>query len=287
MKKIRGNLQAPWLEAFLASISAVIGLFAGKFLEAIVPPIFQLSNLPYVAFILIAVLFLTDVAYTITLWRSTKNYVADVESYTHDLAIGVGHRVKTIPYSQGYDELIKRIESAEEEILILTEYVNIFDWENKKPIWHPERLNSSHRKAFYETLQKKISTEQAKDTKFEFFMIVQIPDNHNLNEMLPHDQLYRENCEFILNIAEDEPERACLKYTNLVFNNSIILIDQSFAHISFDVRNPDNSFESPFVMLIDDPKSDALKNLIKLFKRVERRAINVEAKDLIMPTKNG
>jgi hypothetical protein len=285
MKKIRAKLKTPWLEGFLAVISAVIGLFAGKFIEAIVPPIFQLSNLPYVAFILIAVLFLTDVAYTIILWRSTQNYVADVESYTHDLAIGLGHRVKTIPYAQGYDELLKRIESAEIEILILTEYVNIFDWENQKPIWHPERLNSPNRKAFYETLQKKIAIERENDTKFEFSMIVQIPENHLLSEMLPHDKLYKENCEFVVNIADKEPERARLKVTNLVFNNSIILIDHSFAHISFDVRNLDNSFESPFVMLIDDPKSDALKNLVKLYKRVEHRAGNVRMSDLKTPTK--
>ena len=285
MKSIRKKLKAPWLEAFLAIISAVIGLFAGKFIEAIVPPIFQLSNLPYVAFILIAVLFLTDVAYTITLWRSTQNYVADVEGYTHDLAIGLGHRVKTIPYAQGYDELLKRIEGAEKEILILTEYVNIFDWEHQKPIWHPERLNSPNRKAFYDNLRMKISTERENDTKFEFSMIVQIPENHRISEMLPHDKLYKENCEFIVNVAEKEPERARLKVTKLVFNNSIILIDQSFAHISFDVRNPDNSFESPFVMLIDDPKSDALKNLVKLYKRVEQRAAKVNPDDLKPPVK--
>jgi hypothetical protein len=50
MKKVRKKLHSPWLEALLAFLSAVLGLFAGKLLDAIVPPLFQPSNLPYIAF---------------------------------------------------------------------------------------------------------------------------------------------------------------------------------------------------------------------------------------------
>ena len=280
MKKIREKLKTPWLESFLALVSTIIGLFAGKFIEAVVPPIFQVSNLPYVAFLLIAILFLTDVIYSVTLWRSTQNHVANIDSYTHDLAVGLGNRIKTVPYNQGYDELLKQIERAEKEILILTKYV--FDWENHQPIWDSDRLNSPHRKAFYATLRKKISDEREGDTRFEFVMIAQIPKGHSLSEMLPHDKLYKDICEFLVRLSEKEPERARLKVTLIVFNNSIILIDQAFAHISFDVSNPDSGVEAPFVMLIEDPKSDALKNLVKLYRRVEQRSRNVKAKDLMV-----
>ena len=44
--------------------------------------------------------------------------------------------------------------------------------------------------------------EAEKDTKFEFSMIVQIPEGHQLREMLPHDELYKKNCEFIVGISE-------------------------------------------------------------------------------------
>jgi len=278
MKKIPEKLKTPWLEASLALISTIIGLFAGKFIEAIIPPIFQLPNLPYVAFLLIAVLFLANVIYSITLWRLTQNNVANIDGYTHDLAAGLGHRVKTVPYAQGYDELIKRIAEAEREILILTVYV--FDWEHGKPIWDPKRQKSENRKTFYQQLQKKISNEREDGRQFEFVQIIQIPDNHRLGEMLDFDEVYKNNCEFVVNIAKQEPEFSRLKVSKVMFNNSIILIDESFAHISFDVRNPDDGIEAPFVMLIDDPKSDALKNLIKLYRRVEQRATVVTASDL-------
>ena len=60
MNKTLKKLHSPWLEAMLVFISSVIGLFIGKFIEAIFPPLFQLSNLPYIAFILIAILFLAN-----------------------------------------------------------------------------------------------------------------------------------------------------------------------------------------------------------------------------------
>lgn len=281
MKKIREKLTTPWVKALLSLVSLIIGLFAGKFLEVIVPPLFQPSNFPYIAYFLISFLFLIDVIYSITLWSSTQQHVADINEYTQDLAAGLGHRVKTIAYSQGYDELIKRIERAESEILILTEYVNIFDWENCKPIWDAERINSPERKQFYDTLQKKVTSEREDRNPFTFVKIVQIPEGHKLAEMLAHDDLYRKNCEFMLDIAKEEPEFARIKVTKMMFNNSVILIDKSFAHISFDVKgHDDSSVEAPFVMLIEDPKSDALMNLLKLYKRIEQRSTLLTRADL-------
>ena len=269
MKKIREKLRLPWLEALLAFLSAVLGLFAGKLIEAIVPPLFQPSNLPYIAFCLISVMFLADVIYSVTLWRSTRQHIAEVANHTNDLAIAVGHRVKTVPYSQGYKELEKRIRTAKKEILILTEYVNIFNWESGKPIWDTERLNSPQRKSFYTSLQKKLNRERGRGT-FRFVKIVQIPEQHRLEEMLAYDTLYAKNCKFVVNIAQTEPEFASLRVCGMIFSNSIILIDESFAHISFDVRKPDESeVDAPFVMLIDGPNSESIKNLLKLYRRVE------------------
>lgn len=192
----------------------------------------------------------------------------------------IGHRVKTLPYSEGYIELQKKILNAKKEILILTQYLNIFDWENGIPKWDTERRNSPHRKAFYCSLQSKLKIEKG-NTNFKFVKIVQIPKGHKLQEMLLYDQFYAENCKFIIEIAKNEPEFACLRKSGMSFGNSIILIDGSFAHISFDIQDPDvYEVNAPCVLLIDDPNSEAIKHLIKLYRKVEANSKKVELSEI-------
>lgn len=192
-------------------------------------------------------------------------------------------RVRTVTYSEGYKELQKRIMSAKKEILILTEYINIFDWECGAPKWDPERRNSSHRKAFYHTLQSKLLDEKG-NRNFRLVKIVQIPKGHEIKEMLQHDPIYAENCNFIAKISKKEPEFACLRITNMNIGNSILLIDESFAHISFDIRNPfDLNVDAPIVLLIDDPKSESIEYLSKLFQKIEANSLKVEFDDIVLP----
>jgi hypothetical protein len=270
MKIFRNKARSsPWLDVLLAIFSAVLGLFAGSLLQAIAPPLFQVSNLPYIAFALISVMFLLNVVYSVTLWRSTREQVTRISDYTGDLAIAIGHRVKTVSYEQGYKELQKRIRAAEKEVLILTQYMNIFDWEHGKQLWDSGRLNNPQRKAFFATLRAKLDSEKGKGT-LKFVQIVQIPGVHKLEEMLVHDPIYADNCKFVVSITKAEPEFASLRVSRMAFSNSVILIDGEFAHISFDIHNiSDSEVDAPFVMLIDDPKSDALQNLIRLYRRIE------------------
>jgi hypothetical protein len=281
MKSIRKKLNSPWLDAFLAFISTIIGLFAGRFLEAIAPPLFAPANLPFIAFLLIVVLFLANMIYSVTLWHSTQDSVASIADRANDLASAVGHSIKTVTYSEGYKELERRIRAAEDRILIFTEYANIFDWESKKPIWDPRRMNSSERKSFYDALHKKLQGEK-NNRKFHFVKIVQIPENHKIKEMLPFDSIFSTDCRFIVDVAPGEPEFASLRtVSGRMFSNSIIIIDKSFAHISFDVRNPgDLEIGAPFVMLIDDPNSRALLNLHKLYDRIKEYSVLVSKDDL-------
>ena len=66
----------------------------------------------------------------------------------------------------------------------------------------------------------------------------------------------------------------------MVFNNSPDFGRSIICPYLFDVRHTDDTIESPFVMLIDDPKSDALNNLVKLYKRVDYRSENISVDDL-------
>ena len=205
--------------------------------------------------------------YSITLWRSTSEYVVEIAKSTDEITIAIGQSVKTVTYDDGYKELEKRILSAQKEILILTDY--IFDWERGKPIWDPERTNSPQRKSFYALLQKTLK-RQKNNRDFRFVKIVQIPEQHSINEVLKFDPLYAEDCQSIIDIAKNETEFACLKVAPKIFSNSIIIIDKEFAHISFDIHSPkENEVDAPFVMLIQDPTSVSLVNVHKLYKRIE------------------
>jgi len=268
MKNWHESLRSgPWDEILLAFFSAIIGIYAEPLLEAIAPPLFAINNLPYIAFALTSIFFLVTTVATLTFWESIREQILQIKGDTNELATTVGHRVKTLPYSQGYKELQKRIQGAKKEIVILTRYV--FDWENKKPVWHPERLSSLERKTFYAELQKKLNREQENEN-FKFVKIVQIPDKHQLVEMLESDPVYAQNCKFVIEMMKiRKAESTSLRISRMTFSNSIILIDRAFAHISFDIYDPeDRKVEAPFVMLIDDPNSQALQYLIKLYQRV-------------------
>jgi hypothetical protein len=257
----------PWREILLAFFSVIIGVFAGPLLAAIVPPLFKINNLPYIAFAIVSILFLVTTIATLTFWESIREQIIQIKDDTNELATNLGHRIKTLPYSQGYKELRKRIQSAKKEIIILTRYV--FDWENKKPVWHPERLNSSERKTFYAELQKKLNRER-KNENFKFVKIIQIPDEHQLHEILKSDPVYAQNCKFVIKMMKiKKAESTSLRVSRMTFGNSIILIDEAFAHISFDIYDPEDSkVEAPFIMVIDDPDSQSLQYLIRLCRRV-------------------
>ncbi len=178
-------------------------------------------------------------------------------------------RVRMMEYTDGYVELRTKIRDAKKSILILTEYVNIFDWEKKEPLWHPERKNSQKRKTFFASLQKKLKREK-NNRNFKFAQIIQIPENHKLEEMLLYDPILANNCEFIVKLAKDEPEFASLRVSRMTFGNSIILIDDEFTHISFDIRKPGAEFVlAPFVLIVEDKSSKAIQFLRKLFSRIE------------------
>jgi hypothetical protein len=181
---------------------------------------------------------------------------------------GSEQKVRTMDYVEGYTELRKKVRNAKKEIVILTQYR--FGWEEGKHNWAPERLNSQERKDFYIELQTKLNREE-RNKDFKFTKIVGIPHNHQLNEIFEYDPLYVQNCKFVVSMYKRKGvESTQLRVSNMNFGNSIILIDQTFAHISFDIQYHDDSkYEAPFVMLVDDPTSLAIQRLIDIYIRIK------------------
>jgi len=268
----------PWVDALLALVSTVIGIFAGKSLNAIVPPLFSPANLPHITFILVAILFFASAIFSITLWGFTQDSVAKIAKRTQ--------RVQTVTYDEGYKELIRRIIAAENRILIFTEYINTFDWDNKKRIWDKERSSSRDRKSFYATLQKKLEEKKRERDKnnvdFHFKQFIQIPENHSIKEMLEYDPILKKNCEFIANLSPKDLNFASLrKVSGRLFSNSIIIIDDSFIHISFDINYPNlNEVIAPSVILIDDPSSEALLKIANVFDNINSFSVVLKNSDL-------
>lgn len=266
MKKIRSILKSlqssSGLNFLILIITALIGIFGQSILEQIAPPLFQKSNLPFIIFILTIAMYLASV----TVWRSTQQQVTSTNNYMGTLANAIGHRVKIVSDAEGYKELQKRISNANAEILILTNYA--FDWEHSKPIYDPIRMQSPERRAAYTAIQNKLKRE--KRSGFKFVRIVQIPNGHHLEEILPFDNIYREDCEFLAKIAAKEPEFASLRTSDVIFQNTFCVIDQRFLYLEFDISRPNSDqFFSPFVMLVDDPNSETMQELRKLHQRIE------------------
>lgn len=266
LRAISSLYSSHWREALLAVISAIIGIFSDDLIKEIAPPLFDKPNLPYVAFALIAAIFLATASYSMAMWRTTNRQIASIETYTGTLANTIGQRIQVLPYTKGFKELQKRIQSAKSEILVLSNYV--FDWENKQPIYDTVTMQSSERKAVFAATQSKLQREKRKG--FRYVRIVQIPKGHRLEEALPYDPIYQEDCKFLADTSKSEPEFASLRLSEIIFQNTFCIIDRSFLYLEFDTRKTDtNQTFLPFVMIVEDPNSEVIHDLVKLHQRIE------------------
>lgn len=257
-----------WRETLLAGMSALLGVFTGPIIEQFASPIFQPPYLPVITFILIAALFLVSTTLSLTMWRATNEQIASIEHHANKLADSIGQRIQILPYAKGYKALQKWTEAARNEILILSNYV--FDWENDRPIYDTNRLQSPERKAAYMATETKLRSEKKKGRSFKFVRIVQIPKGYRLEAVFPHDPLYYEACKFLAELGNAEPEFASLRTSEVVFHNSFVIIDKTFLYMEFEIRKPDtNQTFAPFVMIVEDPNAEIVQTMRKLHQRIE------------------
>ncbi len=260
MRKIIEAIRAiPWLQTAISIVVFVLGIFIGPLLEMQVSPIINATTV----FILITI----SLGAIIAIWNHTRQQISTLEQYTKVLAKSVGYSVQMLPYAQAYTELKNKVRDAQTEILVFSKYV--FDWENGKPIYDRARLESPQRRAVYAEVQAKLRQMRGKGN-FRLVRIVQVPKGHHLREIFPYDNVYKQHCEFLGEISRDQPEFASLRTSDVVFENTFAIIDRTFLYMEFDIRNPDTSeVHSPFALIIDNPDSEIVQDLVKLHQRIE------------------
>jgi hypothetical protein len=292
MNKLRDNLRSsPWREVLLATFSAILGIVAGPIFGNITEPWFSSQNLPIAVFTIVSILFLVGTTYSLTMWRATHkemsathtavgNELSAVRDYIHAeinavsdnvmrLADASGRKVQILPLEKRYKELHKRVQRANSEILMLSNY--IFDWDNQRQGYPRDRVQSVERKAYYEALHMKLMN--ARRHSFRFRKIIQVLDGHKLEELFPHDPLLEADCRFLAEIGKTEPEFASLRTARIMFQIGFTVFDRSSVVLYLEIRDPETGhIDSPSVIFIDDPSSEAIQIFLKLYDRIEAKS---------------
>ena len=253
-----------FIQALISVTVFLLGILTGPILEQRVTPFISSENLSVIIFLLLILVLGTS----ITLWGLSQSKVSDIENHLNKLSGAIGNQVRILPYAIAYQELIEKIENAHSEIRILTQYV--FDWENVKPIYDAERLNHPVRKKVYKTLNTKIQ-EKSNSSDFEFVRIIEIPTGHSLEEIFPHDEVYREHCLFVSQIAGGtRPEFARVRVSDVFFDRTFAIIDQEFLYMEFEIRDPKTGeYSAPFSLIVEDQDSNVIGELQKLHQRID------------------
>lgn len=274
---IKQILSSKWRDAIFSGLSVVIGIIIGPVLEKLFPSLFTEPNLIYVTFVVIVLVVVSTLPLILSMWKSTNQQIESVSTYSKIIADSLGQKARLVPAREGYKEIHKWIKNAEKEILILSDYV--FDWENSKPVFDLAILDSPERKALYSIMQEKIAEKQENNDQFKFCRIVQVPKNHSINEILPHDEYYRESSRFIVGVSKSNPELASLRTVEPLFTNTFTIVDRKHLYIEFNAFTPDvTKAFTPFVLLIDDPRSDIISSMLSLHQRIE--AISMLVRDV-------
>lgn len=265
---IKQFLSSKWRDAIFSGLSVVIGIIIGPVLEKLFPLLFTEPNLIYLTFAVVVLVFVGTSPLILSMWKNTNQQVESVSAYSKIIADSLGQKARLVPAREGYKETHEWLINAEREVLILSDYV--FDWGNSKPVFDLEILESPERKALYSLMQKKISEKQANNEQFKFCRIVQVPKNHSINEIFPHDSYYYESSKYIVGISKSNPELASLRTVEPLFTNTFTIIDRKHLYIEFNAFTPDiTKAFTPFVLLIDDPKSEIVSSMLSLHQRIE------------------
>lgn len=255
-------------------VTLLLGVFFGPALEKVASPWFSSANLPYVLFLISAVMYLI----VSTLIMSSY---ADIRSSMFRLETRLGPVVRVVPYDEAKLLLEKRTLEARDEILVLSNYKR-YDWQRRAPVALPgARSTASEARAkAYRLTQQKLR-DSAGMPDFKFCKIVQVPAGNALTEALAHDPAYADDCRVIVDIGAPNPQRVALRTSTVEFQNTFVIIDKRFLYLEFDQSHPTNGHRMrPFVMLIEDDQATLVNELRELYRRIEATSHLVQASEL-------
>lgn len=263
MKNPLENLSAfPWLTTLISLVTGLLGIFAGPILETRVKPLVSTDNIPITIFVLVTIVFITS----ILMWDNIRQQVTRMTNHTGLLARSVGHQVRILSIDDSYRVLLQRVKSAK-EVLIFSNYA--FDWDNGRPLYAPSILENTSRKTSYSFVWKKLEREKGK-RNFRYIRIVQVPRGHNIEEIFPHDPIFKKECEILSALGKEEPEFASLRISETLFKNTFVLVDRGLLHIEYEIDNPETGeIRRPFAILVEDPDSIIIQDLLSLHQRLQ------------------
>ena len=269
-----GNATRSTINILIPIITGLLGVFADDLVQRLVPGPFTPENLPFAAAAISIVLFVFAMGISITLStadrRDVFNKLATIDRSLSRIGEAVGPLVRVLPYKEASNLLMERIQAAECEVLVLSNY-NRFDWDSGKPkeVDQIRANNNSERAKNYKKTQSKLRQMRERED-FRFTKIIQIPDVQRLEEALCHDPVYAADCQFIIESGRHAPERVSLRVAEVIFQNTFVIVDRSFLYLEFDVHDHvDGLNVAPFVMIVEDSENKIVTNLRTLFQRIE------------------
>jgi hypothetical protein len=265
MRKVIETLLGARMRSIITSIIGFIfGVLAQPLLESKTQPLLAPANIPLLVFMLTIVLY----AVFIAVWGHTSKQITAIADNISIMARYAGPRVRVLSQLQGYKVVRERTKKATTEILKLIYYQ--VDWESGEPAYDPEMIEGDERRNTYELERRKLKQEKGKH-RFRYVEILQIPYKRTLQDILPHDPIYKESSEFLVGLNKSEPEFASLRISEVIFPNTFIIIDRSFLYVAFETKNPDrNTYQYPFLaIVIEDPDAEVIRQMLQLFQRIE------------------
>ncbi len=268
-----------WPTILLSIVSVILGIIAGPIIQAIVPPVFQASNLLYLTFLVNGLLFVIIAIYSITLWNKTSNDVDNTHQKIAELAKSLNVKFTFFPIGQGnpkanYQHVAKMIRIAKNEILLL----------NYGPVrrlkgeitYDKQALASSERQKYYDAIEQKIQKIQSGN--FKLRRIIQLPEGEKLSDI--DDPLMINHFKLLAEIGTKQPEFVSLKQSQPFFNTTFMIIDKRYLLFAISVLDPDDKeYYTKGHFVFDDPVGNLIDEFIRLFDRIDAHSRLVKTSD--------
>lgn len=278
MNKRTINRQSNWPAIILSIASVIFGIIAGPVIEAIVPPLFQGSNLLYLTFFINAFVFIIFGVYAITYWDKSNKAFQKTNEQLVELSRKLNVKFEYIDIGKGsgnYAEATHLIKIAEKEIMILN-YGPVQRIEGKFS-YDKQATSSTERKQYYDVMLQKI--KDSSPTKFRFRRIIQLPRDQDLSKL--EDPLMVEHLTKLAEIGSTRPEFVSLKKSQSFFNTTFMIVDRRHILFSISVLDPDHhEYYTKGHFSFDDPAGEFVNEFVRLFERIDAQSTLVTIKDL-------
>lgn len=268
----KARKRIPFTTILVGIISGIFGIFVSPIIELATQPFFSYDNMPAAIFILVTLVFLTLVVIWENMrldWKNTTFDISYLNREVQKVSELAGQSVSILNYGDGLRAIRERAKLAN-EALLYTGY--IYDWNTGKPLQedsifnHPERIKNLE--YALERFDMGLKTNTGR-----YIRVVSVPKGNKIESLFECDAPLKKECEYLGKVALTQPERGSVRVTDCVFQNSFIILDRTFLHLDFNILDSGSDvFSSSFSLVINDPDSKLVQELVRLHERLQARA---------------